>query len=106
MKELMKKKDLMEDVRNTLYMAAVEWWRQNKFNSVPVDKRKEKVWYKDVVRHTWRILYHMLRDCVPQYKRRYYTKFMDPVKLKEVEAPGGSLRPFSLERDLSRVEEA
>jgi hypothetical protein len=104
-KELLQRRELWNDVLQTLNLAVISYWRQHRFASVEGKTTWKKEQYKDIVRHTWRILYHELRDLVPEYKRRFHEKFVGPEKLRFVEAPAFG-RAYSRERDLERVEEA
>lgn len=104
-KATLEARGLYDDVVQTIYMACIEYWRKNKFNRFGQGKGGEKARYKAIVRHTWRTLYRALRDSVPEYKRPYYDKFMDPEKFKGIADQGPFGIPFSLERDLMKVAE-
>ena len=103
-RESLKRQDLMDDFANTIYLAAIEFRRTRTSIRFTGDKEKDHETYKAATRHAWRILYAMLRDNVPEYKRKYYTKFMSPDKMRNVEVPMVGRVAFSKESELMKVE--
>ena len=107
-KDIIARRGLYDDLVNHLYMTMIEFWRTKKFTRF-AGATNQSNRYKEVVRYTWRSLYRMLREYIPEYKRKHYDKFMDPSRFVNVVDPFGMEKvfekPFCRERDLVKVSE-
>lgn len=97
-KAMLDQRDCWADVVQSLYCAIIDFYR----NLAPkgFDPEGNKVHYKTFVRHVWHELYVVLRNYIPEYKRKYHDKFMSPESLNNVHEFDGSGKPFVRERDL------
>lgn len=102
-KDILVRRELYDDVIQCLYMSMVEYWRTHQFRHFADGGEKSR--YKQVVRFTWRSLYRMLREYIPEYKRYHFDQFMDPSRFVNVVDPGPFDRAFSKERELVKMTE-
>lgn len=97
-KEQLDQRGCWEDVVQALYCAIIDFYRNHAPRGFNPERNKKH--YKGFVRFVWHELYVVLRQYLPDYKRKYHEKFMSPESLNNVHEVDGTGKPFVRERDL------
>lgn len=101
-KAILEQRDCWEDVVQAIYCTVIDFYR----NHAPrgFDPEGNRVHYKTFARFVWHDLYVVIRNYVPEYKRKYHEKFVSHESLNNVYEFDGTGKPFVKERDLVNTE--